>query len=209
MTLTTRDLDLLETLTCRVSLLGTAQAVALAWPSTRRQGTARGRLSRLARAGWIRLRTVNAHPPLPVIEPLCAWQPGDEDPDYSRIARKAQQRWSQAARPTEICFADKRCASLFGSTAACRLTGSHVDHDLRLSAVYVHYRRQCPTLASLWIGEHALPKAGYQIKDPDAFLRDQQGRVLRVIESAGRYSATQVERFHEHCADNQFPYELW
>jgi hypothetical protein len=98
---------------------------------------------------------------------------------------------------------------LFGSTAGGSLSLPHLDHDLRLASLYVHYRRHFPDWARLWIGEHALPKAGYRIKDPDAFLQDKTGRVLRVIESAGRYSSWQVESFHEHCVENQLSYELW
>jgi hypothetical protein len=44
---------------------------------------------------------------------------------------------------------------------------------------------------------------------PDAFLVDAAGRVRRVIESAGRYDAAQVESFHEHCVESDLPYELW
>jgi hypothetical protein len=66
-----------------------------------------------------------------------------------------------------------------------------------------------PESAARWVGEHVLPKAGHRIKDPDAFIRNDQGEVLCVIESAGRYSADQVESFHEHCVENNLPYQLW
>jgi hypothetical protein len=68
---------------------------------------------------------------------------------------------------------------------------------------------QRPELAALWMGEHGMPKAGYRIKDPDAFLCGESGQVLRVIESAGRYSVEQVQSFHEHCEVHDLPYELW
>jgi hypothetical protein len=100
-------------------------------------------------------------------------------------------------------------ASVFGSTAGKLPPVEHRDHDLRLAAVYVHYCMTFPQLAQLWIGEHALPKAGYRIKDPDAFLRDDAGRFVRVIESAGRYGATQLRSFHEHCFEFDLSYELW
>ena len=100
-------------------------------------------------------------------------------------------------------------ANLLGSTSCGLPKPEHRDHDLLLAAVYVHYRTQHPKTAALWIGEHVLTKAGYRIKDPDAFLRDEQGRILQVIESAGRYSSAQVESFHEHCAELSLPYELW
>ena len=66
-----------------------------------------------------------------------------------------------------------------------------------------------PKLAAQWVGEHSLPKAGHRIKDPDAFLRDPHGNILRVIESTGRYGIQQVQSFHDHCEANSLPYELW
>ena len=39
--------------------------------------------------------------------------------------------------------------------------------------------------------------------------RPRNGRVLCIIESTGHYSATQIEGFHEHCAEYDLPYELW
>jgi len=65
------------------------------------------------------------------------------------------------------------------------------------------------TLASLWLGEHALSKAGFRVKDPDAFLVDANRRVLKVIESAGRYGPQQVQSFHDHCVEFDLSYELW
>ena len=38
---------------------------------------------------------------------------------------------------------------------------------------------------------------------------DEDGSVRRVIESAGCYSARQVESFHDYCAECPLPYELW
>ena len=114
-----------------------------------------------------------------------------------------------AALPTEVWVVSSATAAIFGSTARRLPPPEHYDHDLRLASVYVHYRTMYPRLARQWIGEHALPKAGYRIKDPDAFLRNQNGQVFRVVESAGRYSPAQVESFHEHCAEYDLPYELW
>ncbi len=108
-----------------------------------------------------------------------------------------------------VCVAAPRTANCFGSTAAGLPKQEHLNHDLRLAAVYAAYRLQRPELAALWIGEHALPKAGYRIKDPDAFLRRGDGQPFRVIESAGRYSTDQVQSFHEHCESHGLAYELW
>ena len=208
--LTTRDLDLLETLTLRVRMLTVAHVLRIWWSEAGSQGSARRRLALLTQAGWIEQHIINAHPPLLVLRPLFAWKPGADDPDAEHIAFQTRsRRWSQAARPTEVCVASPRTACLLGSTARKLPPPEHRDHDLRLAAVYTHYRVNHPRLAGSWVGEHALPKAGYRIKDPDAYLRDGNGRVFRVIESAGRYCAAQVESFHEHCVEYDLAYELW
>jgi hypothetical protein len=209
MRLTLRDVCIIEALTRHVRMASFAQASGLWWPVSSRSGAARRRLSELVGAGWLERFVVNAHPPLPVGKPLFAWSPGGEEPDAERVSRQCRARWSRAAVPTEVFVASPRAASLLASTARGIPPQEHRDHDLRLASVYVHYHRSAPDLAAKWIGEHVLPKAGYRIKDPDAFLRDDRGRILRVIESAGRYGPKQVESFHDHCRELDLPYELW
>jgi hypothetical protein len=166
-------------------------------------------VERLCSVGLLERHWINAHPLLAIDRPLFAWKPGSTDPDAEDIARQSRSRWQRAAQPVQVYVASRLLANLLGSTARGLPKPEHRDHDLWLATVFVHYRMHRPRLASLWIGEHVLPKAGYRIKDPDAFLRDAQGRVLRVIESAGHYDARQVESFHEHCLENDLPYELW
>ena len=209
LTLTARDLDLIETLTRRVRLLTVGQAAQIYWPKTVGRRTALRRLRQLAKSDWLDLHTVNAHPLLPVGKPLFMWQPDGPAPDVELVSQQLRGRWCQPARATRVCVASSRAACLLGSTARGLPPREHRDHDLRLAAVYLHYRTSRPRLAASWMGEHALAKAGYRIKDPDAFLRDSAGRIVRVIESAGRYSARQVESFHEHCRENNLSYELW
>lgn len=209
LTLTRRDLDLLDVLTLRVRLLTIPMAARLWWPGGRNVRLARRRLEQLAQSGFIEFHGFNAHPLLPVTAPIFAWRPGIDDPDCERIAAHCRARWVQPARLTAVCVATPLAANLFGSTARGVPPREHRDHDLRLACVYAAYRQQQPRLATLWTGEHGLPKAGYRIKDPDAFLCAADGRVLRIIESAGRYNAKQVQSFHDHCEANELAYELW
>jgi hypothetical protein len=209
MNLTERDLDLLETLTLRVPMLTVPQTAEVWWPKTCHQRAARHRLALLARSGWIERHIINAHPPLATLHPLFSWMPGEQDPDGEHIACESRARWSQPTRPTEVYVASPRTACVLGSTARGLPPLEHRDHDLRLAAVYVHYRKSHPRLASSWISQHALPKAGYRLKDPDALLRHANGRVLRVIQAAGRWNAAQVASFHEYCIQSDLPYELW
>ncbi len=207
--LTARDLDICRALTLRVRILAIKQVADIWWAEKTASRTVHRRMEQLTRQGWLERHVINAHPLLPVTKPLFAWSPEHEEPDAERVAEATQSRWNLPAEPTEIVVATARTACLLGSTAKCLPPPEHRDHDLRLSAVYAHYRLKHFTLASLWLGEHALSKAGFRVKDPDAFLVDANRRVLKVIESAGRYGPQQVQSFHDHCVEFDLSYELW
>lgn len=209
-TWTTRDLDIVEALAAKVRLLTTSQ-VARGWwgPGTSREHDARTRLRRLARAGLLCSYRVNLHPLWELGGPVVRWGPGDPDPDAEAAARVLQARWTEPARPTTVYAASPAAASLFGCSGGGLPDLTHRDHDLLLGQVFVTYLRTEPDAARRWVGEAARPKAGYRIKDPDAFLLDEAGDTLRVVESGGKYDAARVAAFHEHCAERRLAYELW
>ena len=186
------ELDLVESLTRCVRLLSLAQIRKVWWPEIASHKALRRELRRL-RDGRLLFRTVaNVHP-IPVLKsPLVRWQPQDIDPIFDRIALRVRSRWQQVSEPTEVYWASPLAANLFGSGGGELSPLLHRDHDLLLAEVYVMYRRQHPELARRWIGEDVIPKAGYRIKNPDAFLIDEAGRPVRVIESAGRYGRQQI-----------------
>ena len=206
---TDRDLDVVDTLTRRVSLLAIEQIAEIWWPSADHLRIVRRRLRRLTTAELLRRTIVNVHPLLDLARPLVCWNGNAAEPNFERASQRARNRWTQPAIPTEVYSATRAAANLFGSTARQLPNLNHRDHDLLLAQVYVLYRTTRRTQARQWIGEDALPKAGYRIKDPDAFLVDDAGRVFRVIESAGHYGTKQIESFHQHCVESALPYELW
>ena len=208
-TWTDTELDLVETLTRCLRLISLAQIWKVWWPEASSQKTVRRELRRL-RDGKLLLRTVvNVHPALQVKSPLIMWQPRDSQPSFERAVQRIRSRWQQLTEPTEVYWASPLAANLFGSGAGELPQLTHRDHDLLLAEVYVLYRHQRPELARRWIGEDVFPKAGYRIKNPDAFLFDEGGRPMRAIESAGRYGLQQIQSFHDHCVDQTLSYELW
>lgn len=210
-TWTPRDREIVETLAAKVRALSLAQ-VARGWwePSQRREEHARNRLRLLGRAGLLDAYRVNVHPPLELRGPVIRWKPGEPDPDAEAAATQLQARWTEAARPTSVYTASPLAANLFGCSGGELPELTHRDHDLLLGEVFVAYLRSEPDAARRrWVGEAARPKAGYRVKDPDAFLVDDAGNTLRVIESGGKYDAGRVAEFHEHCAEHGLPYELW
>ncbi len=200
---------IIEALTRQIRLVSLRQAKTCWWPDSPNSKAALRTLLTLTRDGWIERYQINAHPLLAIHQPLVTWKPGTSEPDADVVSKCCQDRWSLPAIPMEVFVASPLAASLCGSTARGLPRREQWNHDLLLTSVYVHYQRRSPRLACGWVGEHALPKAGYRIKDPDAFLIGANRRILRVIESAGRYSPRQVESFHDHCAERELPYELW
>ncbi len=205
----TFEIDIVETLTRRLRLMALDHLSPIWWPDGVSRRAVRRGLRRLCQANLIQRTFLNAHPRLKARRPLVSWKPGEPEPNARLIARRASDRWTESSRPTEVYWATRVAANLFGSDAGRLPDLTHRNHDLLLADVYVTYRQRSPQLAVCWIGEDCLPKAGYRIKDPDAFLVSEDGKPFRVIESAGRYGIRQINSFHEHCCDRELPYELW
>lgn len=206
---TSLELDIVDVLTRRVRLMSLVQIGQIWWPHIGSQKTLRRGLKRLRDGGLVERAVISAHPRLIIRSPIVAWQPSSNDPNLRAITEQLRARWKYRAEPTEVYWASTKAANLFGSTAGKLPDVSHRDHDLLLSEVYVFYRRHRPDLVHRWAGEQMFQKAGFRIKDPDAFLFDDSGNPMRVVESAGKYGLLQVESFHQHCVDHELPYELW
>lgn len=205
--LTPRDLALLIALTRCVRMLSVRHTTLL-WRKPPGSRWVLRRLRQLAAAQLLQIHTINVRE-LILATPLFRWEPGKAEPDFRDIANVARTRWPIAAQPTTVCVASPMIANMMGSTACNLPRLEQRDHDLLLAEVFVRYHSENPHVTDQWHGEHTRPKAGYRIKDPDVFLTDSSGRVIQVIESAGCYSARQVESFHDYCAECSLPYELW
>lgn len=207
--LTERDIDLLQTLACRVRLLTLRQAARLGWPCSPGLACARRRLMQLSKAGLVELHRINALPAPTNPMPLFQWSPGMPMPDARSLADTARRRWACAAMPTDVCVASPLAANLWGSVARGLPPQDRRTHDLCLAVAYVHYRQYLPELASGWTGDHARPKAPAGDKNPDALLCDHTGKPIRAIESLGSCGSRRIEAFHQHCESQDLPYELW
>lgn len=203
------DYDVVLTLAVRVRLLGIEQAGDIWWSDTEGTRDASKHLRQLASAGLLQRFVINAHPRLKPAAPLARWNPHQPAPDSHELSDAARSRWNEPAVSVEVFTASKQAANLFGSDLHGLPKLEHRDHDLLLTDVYAVYRRTRAQEAQNWVGEGFLPKAGYRIKDPDAFLIDASGQTTLIVESAGHYSPQQIRSFHKHCAGRNISYELW
>ncbi len=76
--------------------------------------------------------------------------------------------------------------------------------------MYLQFRRSRPQDAERWIGEDLLAPWRRGEKLPDAVLAAApDARPELVLEFGGAYDARRIEMFHEDCASQMLPYELW
>ncbi len=207
--LSIEDLRLLEVLTRCVSMMA-IQHLGFLCHECGSLRVVQRRVERLVKTGWLQRHTIVACSPSLPDRAVWTWLPNDKEPDAERLSDYFRRRSVyRTQRRLTVVTATSRAANLMGSDAAGLPKASHWNHDLDLASVYCTYRRKWPVQASCWVGEHTLPKAGYRLKDPDAFIVDSDCRVLKVVEAAGVYSPEQVESFHLFCEDNSIAYELW
>lgn len=128
--------------------------------------------------------------------------------NHREVSAKLKGRWSHSRKLTHVLTASRNAANLFGSTSFGLPPLGHREHDVLLGTVYANYVLRAPEDSRAWVGEHALPKAGYRMKDPDAFLMKQR-KPYRIVESGGSYGTRQVESLVNFAADRKLPLEIW
>jgi hypothetical protein len=150
-----------------------------------------------------------AHPELPLHEPILSWTPGEQPPDFSRAAYRLQSRWTKPFTSVPCFMATKRAGRNSGGSGGRRSRTSEQTHDIHLASVFLHYRAVSPELVPRWTSEATIleRRNGGREKLPDAMVLD--GAQRRVIEFGGAYGKEKVEGFHNYCATEDLPYEIW
>ena len=202
------EIEILTALTCQVRVLSEHQLLR-GWRDEHSTDAIAFSVTRLNAARL--LRSDNWSVVLPMIEdaPILTWKPGQPDPDTWPLSKEIRTRWNRPSSSVRVYRATELAGRAFGARTGHDTRLIEQRHDLLLAEVFVLYRLRLPALASRWVGEDAVPVAERGVKNPDAFLLDEQYRPRRVIESAGSYSQHQVDTFHEYCRQCELPYELW
>lgn len=202
------DIEIMTALACQVRVLSELQ-IQNGWMSQVAREELRASLSRLVEAQLVQKDSWTVVPPKIGTTPLHTWKPGHVKPDTWRLSQACRSRWNRPPVTLTVYQATELAGRLFGSRTGHETRLIEQRHDLLLAEVFVLYRSKLPELAERWLGENAVPVAERGVKNPDAFLMDDERLPRRVIESAGSYSQTQVETFHEYCRVSHLPYELW
>lgn len=199
---------LLDALTNRVAVLAVADARRI-WKGCADHASFRAAIARLVTAQLIELYEVSVRKAARSSQPILHLK-GNRRPQINCeiVSRRLRARWTTSSHAIRVMTASRRSANLFGSSAYGLPLLGHREHDILLGNVFTHYVINAPESARKWIGEHALPKAGYRIKDPDAFLADQ-GVPYRIVESGGSYSAAQVKSLIDFAQQQDLELEVW
>lgn len=168
-------------------------------------------ISALIAAGLVQENICEIDSPIPLDGPLLTWGPGEREPDVDRLARIAghlERRWNRQFEAMVLYSITPAGANQFGSRGGKPSREEEHTHDFHLSEVYLkRLRDDSHAIPKRWIGEMAVEKLGFQIKrmkDPDAYLLDDEGKALQVIEFAGKYSVSHLQDLHRHCAGGGF-----
>ncbi len=210
MTLTRRDLEILDALSLRVRLISLGMLADYWWPRVSTPlRTAAARMAALQRAGLIERKRVVVRP-LPMLAmPVASWRQGERAPDFAEVSQELRCRWTQPARMTRVYVATVATLQAFGREKK-PFAVTQATHDLGMAEVYLSMRRTWQRRGLKFIGEDVFGKAGEEgVKDPDGFLLNEAGERVEATEFGGRYGKQRLKEFHEHCQFVQLDYVMW
>ena len=207
--LTDRDREIVQALVQKVRLFSQRQIADHWWNGE--LPNARKRLKRLAKGELLGRESVQARPTPVLDSPLLSWSPDEPEPECGPVAYQCQQRWRvRPTRPCTVWIATEHGSQLFGGVRRGELKSPmQATHDLGVAAVWLRLREVAPAWAAAWRGEDLLAHTRRGEKLPDAFIVDQDERVLWIIEFGGGYDAQRVRAFHQDCASRRLSYQLW
>lgn len=208
-TLTKKDLEIIETLTLRLRVMSVRQVRELWWSTSDSSDGVRRRLTRLQWHGYVSVCEVQAHPTLPVTVPLMTWSPGEAVPDFEMLSTRVNARWSQPAVSMTVVIATEASGHLMGCRAGRLPSDEHLDRDLRLASLYVDWRQTNNHRAIEWKNKRTLTAKDLTCCSPDVMLQAREGRIHEAIDAAGRWSVRQFENLHLDCVQRQLKYEVW
>lgn len=212
-TITSRDDEILDSLTLRVRLL-TLDQVARSWwtgAKSARQ-SALNRLRCLEQAEKIHLFDLLAHPELPLTEPEVHWKPKTPVPNFHQLSYRLSRRWKQPAVRHVGLIASRASGRHYGGWGGRYPRPTERTHDLHMATVFLLKRSQDPGSVAHWMSEEKVRERQRQRRSdsaqhvPDAILK----RPKRcAIEFGGSYPADKLASFHDYCAQQGWPYEIW
>lgn len=212
MRISPRDEAILRALCRKVRLLSREQIARHWWSSAKQpEHAAQRRLRELVAADWLVQIRPQARGLPPIDSPIVTWSPGESTPDFTAISGRLQSRWTSETRRVQAYVLGPAADRHFGVSRRGRLKYDfQATHDLGVSEMYLNLLVQRPALAERWIGEDELAPYRQHEKLPDAVLAPSpDARPELVLEFGGAYDVHRLAQFHDDCAAQLLPYEIW
>lgn len=143
---------------------------------------------------------------------LVAWRPREEQPEFGGLSWTLKERcrgWKPVSLP--VCWSTEQAVTVFGGVGGRIRQPLQVQHDVGVAAMYFSRASFAISSRAAWVGEDLIRKLKPDIgsKVPDALLIGSELQPIRAIEFGGSYSLERLQRFHDFCASQQLPYEIW
>ena len=196
--------QIMHLLTSKVRLLSAVQVARTWYLGRTRPATAA--LRTLAQSRSVALRSACLPPELPLVAPVCVWSPGDQPPEFGRVARVLNARWNGAPRRTLLAVATQQGRNRAGGMLHHRpLRPQEIRHDLHVTALYLKFVQETPQRASEWIHEDLFLEAGLAPSDriPDAMT----GEIA--VDFGGAYKKPKLLAIHRAMEREGQAYEIW
>jgi len=188
----------------------TLRQIAQTWWTDTRWGRSRASTSmkNLAQEGWVHRQRVLCRTIHAFALPLVDWQPGDRRPEFASVVLRLHRRAMVAAKPVKVVYAAKRAVTFFASGRAPSVKLTQMTHDLNVSELYLHYRRN-GFARRHWLSEDRLPRDWPLRERPDGLLRNNRGELIRAVEYGGDYPKRRLVELHTGLASINLSYQLW
>jgi hypothetical protein len=201
--------QIVRVLTNSVRVMTIVQVARTWWTDTRwGRDRASAAMKRLASEGWLHVQRALARPVQSFVSPLIAWRPGRRRPEFDAVARSLHQRAMADAKPVKVVFAASRAVIFFGTGRAPSVKLTQLTHDLNVSELYLHHRRNGLS-DRCWASEDRLPRDWPLKERPDALLRNEAGDVVRAVEYGGDYPASRLAELHAGLSRIELGYDIW
>ena len=206
--MTNRDEEIIRILSNAVRALSLEQ-VARTWWTNSRWGRSRAKktLEELSIEDLLHVRRVLSRPILERSEPIATWQLDAEVPDFKSLVTHLHLRAATPAKMLTIAFASHKSIALFSRRRMTTIKLTQMTHDLHVSEVFLHYRKQ--GLASAWLSEDQLPVEWPIRERPDAVLLGKNQTIVHAIEYGGDYPVERLQELHHGLASAGLSYEIW
>ena len=204
------DREILITLTQRVPLLEVSQARLIWWRNHSSAKPAATRLARLCQSGWLDHYHLDLRFPRLRYHPEFTWMPGEAAPNIRQLRSFARQAEASGMVITgDVYAASAFTANAYGATHRGQIQADEFTQLLAWGQVYVRKSMKHPDAAKRWKAENIFEFDAKTSRLPQHASYGVDATFKTLICLLAHSSQKSLVAFHEQCAEQSRPYEMW